>query len=226
MDRLVAERLNISLGADRKALIRQACCWVNLISEELIGAAMKSAVIVALFVLGLFSSMQTGSAQNEPAAVEPDGQPAPTQGEGKKDGGEAQTEKAKPSELDLPEDLSIKIKVDPVIPGNVVDRIGEPAKVTVECPGIVSAEVFVVGVDSPYGGRALERPRLLGRDSSSSDGFTVQWNDAEVDQYVKIFAVVTRKTQPEKRMRSHTIDLAMHGARFKPSPAQTQPARP
>lgn len=131
-----------------------------------------------------------------------------------------------PTELDLPQDAAIKIKVSPIIPSNVVDRVCEPASIIVDCPGALSAEVFLVPVDSPYGGRALQPPRSLGKDSKPADGMVIPWSEKVSDQYVKLFAVVRKRAQPDKRVRSHTIDIAVSGARLKPKPAAGTPTKP
>jgi hypothetical protein len=123
---------------------------------------------------------------------------------------------AKPTELDLPEDTSIKIRLHPLMPSNLVDRVGEPVTINVECPGALSAEIYLVPVDAPYGGHALDRPRLIGKDEKPADGLMVHWSDQEPDQYVKLFAVVRKRVMPERRVRSHPLDLAMYGTRYKP----------
>jgi hypothetical protein len=164
-------------------------------------------MVVALTMLGCTNLV---GAQEMPATSH--------QGEGgETDPSSGNKPKPKPTELDLPEDSTIKIRVFPLMPSNLVDRVGEPATVTVDCPGALSAEVFIVPVDAPYGGHALDRPRLIGKDIRPHDGLTVAWSEQEPDQYVKLFAVVRKRSQPDHRLRSHTIDLAMYGSRYKPA---------
>src|SRR5689334_10768049 len=66
--------------------------------------------------------------------------PAPDSAEGVK--------RLESTELDLPEDDSIKLKVEPLIVGSVVDRVAEPSTIAVECPGALTAEVYIVPVDA------------------------------------------------------------------------------
>ncbi len=120
-----------------------------------------------------------------------------------------------PTELDFTVDEKIKVKVEPFVSGSLVDRIVEPTTVSVVYPGAAEIDLFVVAVDSPYGGKALEKPRLIGKDAKPGDGFKIQWNNKEPDPYVKIFAVVKKKSG-DKRFRSRTLDFGMAGARFEP----------
>lgn len=155
------------------------------------------------------------------AKAKTDGQPEPaTRAEHQPEAADSEsaTVPMPPTELDFPLDEKIKVKVEPFIPGSLVDRIVEPTTVQVECLGAAEINLFVVAVDSPYGGKALEKPRLIGKDAKPSDGFKIHWNNKEPDPYVKIFAVVRKKNGP-KRFRSHTLDFAMAGARFEPKKA-------
>jgi hypothetical protein len=114
-----------------------------------------------------------------------------------------------PTELDLPVDESIKVTVEPVQVSNLVDRVMETATVSVKCPTALSAQVFVVPVDAPYGGRALEKPRLIGSDNKPADG-------------LKVFAVVRKSAAPNTPVRSRTVDFAMGGARYDAPPLPPQ----
>jgi hypothetical protein len=119
-----------------------------------------------------------------------------------------------PTELDYPVDEKIKVKVDPFTSSPVVDRISEPCTVTVEGPNILDVEVFVVPVDGPYGGHAIDRPRSIGKDLNPAKGFTVKWTGKEQSQYVKVFAVVHRRVGIPRTVRSLTLDFGMAGARY------------
>jgi hypothetical protein len=122
--------------------------------------------------------------------------------------------------LELPVDESIKISVDPVEISNVVDRVMGPAVVTVKCPQATDVRLFLVPVNAPYGGRTLDKPRLIGSDSKPSDGLTVRWNSKESHQYVKLFAVVHKKNAPQVEVRSRTVDFAVGGSRYVPKPVK------
>jgi hypothetical protein len=124
-----------------------------------------------------------------------------------------------PTELDLPIDESIKMKVQPFISGPVVDRLIEPTTIIVGSPNTSDVEIFVVPVDAPYGGKALEKPRSVGRDEKPADGFKIIWATKESAPYVKVFAVVTHKVGIQRRYRSHTMDFGMGGNRFEAKPA-------
>jgi hypothetical protein len=173
------------------------------------GHSMKARLMTLFLALALTTAVPTAYAQETPG-------PESAGATESSASGEQEAPPAKPTELDLPEDASIKIRVHPLMPSNLVDRVGEPATVTVECPGAVSAEIYIVPVDAPYGGHALDRPRLIGKDVKPGDGLTVHWSDQEPDQYIKLFAVVRKRSLPDRRVRSHPLDLAMYGARYKP----------
>jgi hypothetical protein len=119
-----------------------------------------------------------------------------------------------PTELDYPVDEKIKVKVDPFTASPVVDRISEPCTVTVEGQNILDVEVFVVPVDGPYGGHAIDRPRSIGKDLNPAKGFTVKWTGKEQSQYVKVFAVVHKRVGIPRQVRSPSLDFGMDGARF------------
>jgi hypothetical protein len=130
-----------------------------------------------------------------------------------------------PTELDLPVDDRVKVRVEPYVAGSVVDRISEPAAVTVQIPDCLKVEVFVVAVDAPYGGKAIEKPRLIGKDDKPADGFKVMWTGKEKTPYVKVFAVITKRAGVQRLFRSHTLDFGMAGTRLDaaagPKPAAT-----
>jgi hypothetical protein len=128
-----------------------------------------------------------------------------------------------PTELDLPVDENIKLKVEPYVASPVVDRIIEPAAVIVGSPNTSEVEIFVVPVDSPYGGKALEKPHSVGKDEKPGDGFKVMWTKKESAPYVKVFAVVTHKTGIQRLYRSHTMDFGMGGSRLETAPAKPGP---
>lgn len=132
---------------------------------------------------------------------------------------EGESEK-EPAAQAIPEDDSVKIKIDPVLVGNLVDRVIEPATITVIAPGALSAEVYLLPVDAPYGGKPTGKARLIGKDLTPANGFTVRWSQAEPDQYVKIFAVVHKKDAAGP-VRSHTLDIGLSGRRLRPHPRST-----
>lgn len=137
-----------------------------------------------------------------------------------------------PTELDLRVDERVHVHVEPYVPGPVVDRITEPAAVTVEVPDCTRVEVFVVPVDAPYGGKAIDKPRMIGKDDKPADGFKVMWSGKEKTPYVKVFAVITKRNGVQRRFRSHTLDFGMGGARLdapaapKPGTANSNTAAP
>jgi hypothetical protein len=149
-------------------------------------------------------------AQDQPGSGPATGQTQPEQQE------QAQAE---PTELDLPVDQTIKIKVDPVQISNVVDRVNEPSTVTVSSAGMLNAQLFLVPVDSPYGGRSLGKPRLIGTVNRAGDQLAIRWTSKEPTPYVKLFAVVHKKDAPGTSVRSRTIDLGIGPARLSQPPA-------
>jgi hypothetical protein len=125
---------------------------------------------------------------------------------------EPSAEPDKPPQPKLMEDATIKLRVEPILLDSVVDRVLEPAKIFVEAPGATMVDVFLVPVDAPYGGRAVGKGRLLGRDSTPRNGFIIDWVSTESHQYLKLFAVVHKNGE---QSRSRTIDIAVSGDRFK-----------
>jgi hypothetical protein len=120
-------------------------------------------------------------------------------------------------ELTLPIDESVKVTVVPVIRTNIVDRVVEPCSVQVKAAGAAQVQVFVVPVDSPYGGRAVDSPRPIGTDANPADGFSVRWTGTESAKYMKVFAVAQKGG---RSVRSATIDVGIGGKRLRTPPAQ------
>ena len=189
---------------------------------------MRHLTLIVSLVACLLSGTPTfaGSQPVEPPPPAPAGSQPETQTPPAEESPENPSPKPKapkPTELDLLQDPTVKVELDPVVASSLVDRVVEATTVTVHCPDAMTAEVFIVPVDAPYGGKPLDIPRSVGKGVRSANLFKVQWASKEPDQYVKLFAVVRRKSSPERRVRSHTIDLAIGGTRFEPD---TQPATP
>jgi hypothetical protein len=147
-----------------------------------------------------------------PAASDPYAQPA---GGGTRDN--APPDLVPLKELTLPIDETLKVTVAPVIRTNVVDRVIEPCTVQVKAPGAAQVQVFVVPVDSPYGGRAVDSPRPIGTDANPADGFSVRWTGTESAKYMKVFAVAQKAG---RSVRSATVDVGIGGKRLRTAPAQ------
>jgi hypothetical protein len=120
-------------------------------------------------------------------------------------------------ELTLPIDDTLKVTVVPVIRTNVVDRVVEPCTVQVKAAGAAQVQVFVVPVDSPYGGRAVDSPRSIGTDANPADGFSVRWTGTESAKYMKVFAVAQKGG---RSVRSATVDVGIGGKRLRSTPGQ------
>lgn len=163
--------------------------------------ALRKTLLALVAVTACISGQTSALAQDE---------------EGRKEaaGGPAEAVEMPPTELDLPVDESIKVKVDPIVSGPVVERVVSPTAVMVGTKNTTEVEVFVVPVDAPYGGRALEKPHSVGKDDRAVDGFKVMWTQKETAPYVKVFAVVTRKTGFPHHVRSRTFDFGMGGTRL------------
>jgi hypothetical protein len=116
-------------------------------------------------------------------------------------------------------DESIKVRVAPVERSSVVDRVLERSTIYVRAPGSVRVEVYLEPVDSPYCGRSIGLPKLLGQSSDARRNFPVIWASAEPYRYVKIYALAY-KSGGLKFGRSRSVDLAMSGLRFAPPPAR------
>ena len=124
--------------------------------------------------------------------------------------------------LDL--DESIKVQVDPVERSPVVDRVIERSTIYVKAPGSVRVEIYLEPVDSPFCGKSLGEPRLLGKSSDGRRNFPVVWSNVEEHRYVKVYAKVYKRGLSTFG-RSRSVDLAMCGQRFQPAPA-APPAPP
>lgn len=123
------------------------------------------------------------------------------------------TKTVETTEPDLPVDESIKVSITPLQVSSLVDRMMEPVTIKVRCPEAARAQLFFVAVDAPYGGKVIDKPRLIGSDLKPEDGLTVRWSDKLTAQYIKVYAVV-RKKGASSDVRSKTIDLAVGGARL------------
>lgn len=115
-------------------------------------------------------------------------------------------------------DESIKVKVEPVERSAVVDRvIGRSTTIYVTAPQAVRVQVYLEPVDSPYCGKALAPPRLIGQSSDFRRNFPVVWSSPEPYRYVKIFARAF-KADGYTAGRSRSVDLALAGLRYAPQP--------
>lgn len=111
-------------------------------------------------------------------------------------------------------DENIKLKVEPLVHSAVVDRVMDPATtVYVSAPGFSFVEVFIEPVDSPFCGKSLAEPRLLGSSKDSRRSFPITWNSAENYRYVKLYAVA-HKSGGSGNSRSRSLDLSMAGTRY------------
>ena len=74
-------------------------------------------------------------------------------------------------------------------------------------------EVYLEPVDSPYCGKSLAEPRLLGCSSDRRRNFPVVWASVEPHHYVKVYA---RAYRPGVAFygRSRSVDLAIIGQRL------------
>lgn len=111
-------------------------------------------------------------------------------------------------------DESIKIIVEPVVRGLVVDRVTESATVFVKSPGIKTVFVYLEPVDAPYGGKSLAEPKLIGKSTDKKHDFPIVWSSSEPYSYVKIFALCVRDDNTETFFRSRALDLGLAGQRL------------
>ena len=81
------------------------------------------------------------------------------------------------------------------------------------------ADIWLLPIDAPYGGKPTGKPRFIGRDSKSSDGLSIKWTRSEPDEYVKLFAVVYPRKNPELPVRSASLDVAIGGDKLRKKPA-------
>jgi hypothetical protein len=112
-------------------------------------------------------------------------------------------------------DESIKVQVEPIERSAVIDRVAERSTIYVKAPGSVRVEVYLEPVDSPYCGRTLVQPRLLGQSSDVRHNFPIVWATAEPYRYVKVYARAY-KADGVTFARSRSVDLSMFGQRFSP----------
>lgn len=116
--------------------------------------------------------------------------------------------------LDL--DERIKVSVDPVVHSAVVDRVMEPGTVYVKAPACRRVEVYLEPVDSPYCGKSLADPKLIGFSTDAAHNFPVSWNSPETNRYVKIYAIAYRRDGQVARSRS--LDISLAGSRLQAAP--------
>ena len=167
---------------------------------------------IAVFaVLSIASAASCVDAQDQPVTQDPQQQP------------QQEEIQPPPAELQIPVDDSIKLTIDPVQVSSVVDRVNEPCTVTIKSPGLLNAQLYLIGTDAPYGGLLIGDPRLIGEDNHAGDKLSVRWSSKETNQYVKLFAIVHKKNAPDKAVRSRTLDVGIGPARFKlpPVPPRT-----
>lgn len=128
---------------------------------------------------------------------------------------------ASPEQEFLDLDESIKLKVEPVVRGTVVDRVIENSTIYVRAPlGSLRVEVYIEPVDAPFCGKSLGEPRLIGKSSDVRRNFPVSWQKPEAHRYVKVFAIAFKPGGLSGRSRS--ISLAMGGSRLQETPQTGQ----
>ena len=111
-------------------------------------------------------------------------------------------------------DEKIKLRVEPIIRSAVVDRVVERSTtIYVNAPGSVRVEVYLEPVDSPYCGKSLAEPKLIGQSRDGMHGFPVAWNNPEPYKYVKIYAMAFKR-DGQTSSRSRSVDLSLGGARL------------
>lgn len=113
-------------------------------------------------------------------------------------------------------DERIKVRVEPVVRSTVVDRVIEPARISVKAPGFSRVEFFLEPVDAPFGGKSLGEPKLIGQSNNYRE-FTYLWSSPVPHEYVKIF-VLAYKNDGTSMGRSRAIDLGIGGNKLKPVP--------
>lgn len=92
-----------------------------------------------------------------------------------------------------PAPLTVSVRVEPIIPADLGDRVTGPAAIYVDAPGAARVEVYVQSVDGPFSDIALGDPKLIGADDDPADGFAVPWAADEPYFAVKIMAVAYRE---------------------------------
>jgi hypothetical protein len=185
--------------------------------------SLTLAILVALSVQDgancqqLEAGVPASAPEAKSEAAKPDGE--------KKEAGKEEAKKADPFDFSgankstdtvqryLVLDENIKVKVDPIERSPVVDRVTERTTITVKAPGSVRVEIFLEPVDSPFCGRSLGEPRLIGRSTDGRRNFPVIWSKVEPHRYVKVYAKAY-KPDGISFGRSRSVDLAMAGSRF------------
>lgn len=84
---------------------------------------------------------------------------------------------------------TVSVRVDPIFPTNLGDRVLGPVTVYVDAPGASRVEVYIQPVDQPYGGQPVGDPKLIGADDTPANGFAVAWAADERDPYVNVYAI-------------------------------------
>lgn len=112
-------------------------------------------------------------------------------------------------------DENIRVRVEPVVIGQLIDRVTEPATIFVDCTNIKTASVYMEPVDAPYGGKALAEPKLIGTSTDAKHGFPIAWKSVEPYPYVKLFAICAQNNKDGGTRRSHAIDIGLAGQRLK-----------
>jgi hypothetical protein len=89
----------------------------------------------------------------------------------------------------LAQEYYVSIRVEPIIPTDLGDRVVEPATVYVDAPGATSLEVYLQPVDAPFYGNPIGEPQLIGIDNDPSGSFSMKWNADDPYLYVELYAV-------------------------------------
>ena len=84
---------------------------------------------------------------------------------------------------------TVSVRVEPIVPTNLGDRVLGPVTVYVDAPGATRVEVYVQAVDRPYGGQPVGEPKLIGTDDTPANGFAVPWAADERDPSVNVYAI-------------------------------------
>lgn len=124
-------------------------------------------------------------------------------------------------------DQHVKIKVEPLLVGRLIDRLVGPATITVEGCDAQMGEVWLLPIDAPYGGKVTGKPIFLGRAhrverrSAGARVLVLKWHEPLSHDYVRIFAVVYPRKTPDKPVRSVSLDLAISGSMYVKPPASS-----
>jgi hypothetical protein len=88
-----------------------------------------------------------------------------------------------------PETRPVTLSVEPIVVGDLGDRVTSPATVLVDAPGAVWVQVEVWPVDAPVGGAPTGEPRLIGAVANPEGAiFRIPWNATEPWPYVSLSA--------------------------------------